>query len=85
MDFDRYPCLRMAFDSGKAGGSMTAVFNAANEVAVSRFVAGEIGFLDIENVIESVIDRHEAVAAPSIEQIDEADGWARELAGKYGK
>lgn len=85
MDFDRFPCLRMAFDCGKAGGSMTAVFNAANEVAVSRFVAGEIGFLDIENVIESVIERHKSVVAPSLEQIDEADGWARRLAGSYGK
>ncbi|TMV52069.1 1-deoxy-D-xylulose-5-phosphate reductoisomerase [Paenibacillus mesophilus] len=85
MDFDRFPCLRMAYECGKTGGTMTAVFNAANEIAVSRFVAGEIGFLEIENVIESVIDRHETVAAPTLEQIVEADGWARRLAGSYGK
>ncbi|TNJ64330.1 1-deoxy-D-xylulose-5-phosphate reductoisomerase [Paenibacillus hemerocallicola] len=85
MDFDRFPCLRMAFDCGKVGGTMTAVFNAANEVAVSRFVAGDIGFLDIEDVIESAIGRHEAAAVPTLEQIEEADGWARRVAAQYGK
>jgi 1-deoxy-D-xylulose-5-phosphate reductoisomerase len=85
MDFDRFPCLRMAFDCGIAGGTMTAVYNAANEVAVSRFVTGEIGFLDIEGVIESAIGRHEAAASPALEQIEEADRWARRVAAEYGK
>lgn len=85
MDFERFPCLRMAYDCGKAGGTMTAVYNAANEVAVSRFVAGEIGFLDIEHVIESAIGKHETAALPTLEQIEEADGWARRIAAQYGK
>ncbi|GAA3406585.1 1-deoxy-D-xylulose-5-phosphate reductoisomerase [Paenibacillus hodogayensis] len=85
MDFERFPCLRMAYESGRAGGSTPAVFNAANEIAVSRFVAGEIEFLDIENTIESVLDLHTTIASPTLEQIGEADAWARQMAGDYGK
>lgn len=85
MDFDRFPCLRMAYESGKIGGSMPAVFNAANEVAVSRFVAGEITFLDIETVIETALEHHDVVASPSLEQLDEVDAWARRTAAGYGK
>ncbi|MDF2657339.1 MAG: dxr [Paenibacillus sp.] len=82
MDFDRFPCLRMAFECGKTGGTMTTVFNAANEVAVARFLAGEITFLGIEEVIESVIGRHQPIRLPALEEIDEADSWARLAAGE---
>ncbi|MDF2962582.1 MAG: 1-deoxy-D-xylulose 5-phosphate reductoisomerase [Paenibacillus sp.] len=80
MDFTRYPCLKMAYDSGKAGGTATTVFNAANEAAVERFLKGEIGFLQIEEIIASVLDRHVIVSAPDLEQITEADSWARHTA-----
>ena len=71
MDFDRYPCLRMAFDSGRAGQSAPTVFNAANEIAVARFLEGQISFLDIERVIESVLNRHQIVDVPDVESIVE--------------
>jgi 1-deoxy-D-xylulose-5-phosphate reductoisomerase len=61
------------------------VFNAANEVAVARFLAGEIEFLAIEDAIESVVDRHVAIAAPSLEQIEDADSWARTAAQQFGR
>ncbi|MCZ8512333.1 1-deoxy-D-xylulose-5-phosphate reductoisomerase [Paenibacillus filicis] len=77
MDLDRYPCLRMAYESGRAGGSVPAVFNAANEVAVERFLKGEIGFLHIEDLIASVLDRHTAVKVPELQHILEIDRWAR--------
>lgn len=80
MDFDRFPCLRMAFDCGKIGGTATTVFNAANEVAVARFLRGEITFLQIENIISSVLDTHQTIALPTLEQIYEQDRLARELA-----
>lgn len=83
MDYDRFRMLQYAYDCGKAGGTMTTVFNAANEVAVARFLAGEIAFMDIEGVVESVISRHTPAAAPSLEQIDEADGWARRKAAEF--
>jgi len=80
MDFERFPCLRMAYECGIAGGSAPTVFNAANEVAVSRFLQGEIGFLDIERVIETVLEAHDPVANPELEQIFDIDAWAREKA-----
>ncbi|ULL17303.1 1-deoxy-D-xylulose-5-phosphate reductoisomerase [Paenibacillus sp. H1-7] len=80
MDFDRFPCLRMAYDSGKAGGTATTVFNAANEVAVDRFLKGEIAFLQIEDIIARTLDKHETAADPDLEQITAADAWARQTA-----
>lgn len=80
MDFERYPCLRMAFDCGRLGKSAPAVFNAANEVAVDRFLQGEIAFLDIERVLETVLERHEIVEINDLESIADADEWARRTA-----
>jgi 1-deoxy-D-xylulose-5-phosphate reductoisomerase len=80
MDFERYPCLRMAFDCGRLGRSAPAVYNAANEIAVDRFLRGEIAFLDIERVLETVLERHEVGEVNDLESIAEADNWARRLA-----
>jgi 1-deoxy-D-xylulose-5-phosphate reductoisomerase len=80
MDYERYPCLRMAFEAGKQGGSVPTVYSAANEVAVARFLAGEITFLQIEEIIERVIQMHQLVALPDLEQISFTDRWAREMA-----
>lgn len=77
MDFSRYPCLRMAFESGRIGGSMPTVYNAANEVAVERFLKREISFLDIERVIEQVMTEHDPVAFPDLPAIFDIDRWAR--------
>ncbi|WP_079910235.1 1-deoxy-D-xylulose-5-phosphate reductoisomerase [Paenibacillus sp. 32352] len=80
MDYVRFPCLKMAFDSGRAGGTTPTVYNAANEVAVERFLKGEIGFLQIEDIIASALERHDPVAHPDLEQITAADTWARQTA-----
>ncbi|RED66064.1 1-deoxy-D-xylulose-5-phosphate reductoisomerase [Cohnella lupini] len=77
MDFDRYPCIRLAYEAGRAGGTSPTVFSAANEIAVARFLQGEISFLAIEAIIEKVLSRHTVVAAPSLEAILETDAWAR--------
>lgn len=77
MDYVRYPALQMAFDSGKAGGSYPTVFNAANEIAVARFLLGEITFLQIEDIIARTLDRHVGIVQPTLEQITEIDNWAR--------
>lgn len=79
-NFARFPCLKMAYEAGRAGGTMPAVLNAANEVAVERFLAGEISFLAIEEVIERVLSAHDCIANPTLEAIEEADRWAREQA-----
>ncbi len=79
-DFDRFPLLRMCFEAGRAGGSMPTVLNAANEVANEMFRAEKIGFLDIEKTVERVMDRHKLTSYPSLDQVLEADAWARETA-----
>lgn len=84
MDFDRYPCLRMAYESGRTGGSMPTVYNAANEVAVERFLKREISFLAIEEVIARVMDKHSPIPGPDLSAILEIDRWAREEARSLG-
>ncbi|MCE5168092.1 1-deoxy-D-xylulose-5-phosphate reductoisomerase [Paenibacillus profundus] len=77
MDYDRYPMVRYACECGIAGGTATTVFNAANEVAVARFLQGAIGFLDIERIVYQMISKHDIIPVPSLEEIQEADGLAR--------
>jgi 1-deoxy-D-xylulose-5-phosphate reductoisomerase len=79
-DLTRYPCLRMAFEAGQAGGTMPTVLNAANEVAVDRFLKGACPFLAIEEIVERTLEAHRPVALPSLEEIEEADRWARAFA-----
>jgi 1-deoxy-D-xylulose-5-phosphate reductoisomerase len=81
-DFVRYPCLQMAYECGKLGGTFPCVLNGANEVAVQRFLCGEIRFLDIEKIIARVIEKHQSVPNPDLEQIFAADQWARKVASE---
>jgi 1-deoxy-D-xylulose-5-phosphate reductoisomerase len=78
-DHAKYPCMGLAYAAGRAGGSMTAVLNAANEQAVALFIDGKIGFLDIPKVIEKTCDRHrnDLMATPSLEDIIAVDRWGR--------
>lgn len=80
MDYERYPALKMAIDCGIAGGTFTTAFNAANEVAVARFLRGEIPFLRIDEIIDEVLQRHHNAADPGLEQIHLCDIASRELA-----
>lgn len=80
MDYERYPLLKLAFDCGKEGGTLPAVLNAANEVAVARFLRGEITFLAIEAIVEQACAAHTPVQNPDLETIMEADAWARSFA-----
>jgi 1-deoxy-D-xylulose-5-phosphate reductoisomerase len=79
-DLDRFPCLRYAYDAGRAGGSMPAVLNAANEVANGLFREERIRFLDIERINASVMERHDLLANPSLDDILSVDAWARTAA-----
>jgi 1-deoxy-D-xylulose-5-phosphate reductoisomerase len=81
-DIGRFPCLRLAMDAGRAGGTMPAAMAAADEIAVERFLAGEIGFLDIPAIIESVLENHDPAADPDLETVLAADAWARNAARK---
>ncbi|MCL1474748.1 1-deoxy-D-xylulose-5-phosphate reductoisomerase [Argonema antarcticum] len=79
-DHQKYPCMQLAYAVGRAGGSMPAVLNAANEQAVALFLEEKIGFLDIPRLIERVCDRHQSDhrTNPSLEDIIAADKWARQ-------
>lgn len=77
-DFERFPCLRLAYHSIQIGETMPAVLNAANEVAVEAFLEGKIKFTDVPILIKMVMDEHEVKPVKTIEDILIADKWARE-------
>jgi len=75
----RFPCLGYAYEALARGGTAPTVLNAANEVAVERFLNREIAFSDIPRAVRTALDLHEPVRDPSLEEILEADRWARAL------
>jgi len=81
-DHDAFPCLSYAYEALEAGGTAPCVLNAANEVAVNSFLDGRIGFTDIPRVIRSALERHETGPASTLEEVLQADRWARAAATK---
>ncbi len=81
-DTSRFPCLDLAFQAIKTGGTMPAVLNAANEIAVARFLRKDIGFMQIPVLIERVMGAYTVKNDYTIDDVLEADSWAREKAMK---
>jgi 1-deoxy-D-xylulose-5-phosphate reductoisomerase len=81
-DTERFPSILLARRAGDTCGTMPAVFNAANEVAVEAFVNRKINFPQITETVRRVMDAHQVVEHPTLEKILEADAWARSEAGK---
>jgi 1-deoxy-D-xylulose-5-phosphate reductoisomerase len=81
-DTERFPAINLARRAGDIGGTLPAVLNAANEVAVERFCRRELGFLGITETVARVMDAHAVVQSPTLEQILDADRWARVEAAK---
>lgn len=79
-DVDRFPCLGLARHAAFVGGSMPAVLNAANEVAVDRFINQKISFADIWRIVERVMNEHNPDQSPDLDAVVEADVWARRKA-----
>jgi len=79
-DLERFPCLAIAQAAARTGGTMPAVLNAANEVAVEAFLGRRLNFASIAGVIESVLQQHEAGPVRSLQDALAADAWARERA-----
>lgn len=77
-DYGRFPCLGLAIEAGKQGGTCPAVLCAADEVAVELFLAGRIRFTDIAGAIERTLEQHRVIAQPTLEEIEVADAWGRE-------
>ena len=76
-DVDRFPCLRLAYNALRTGGTIPAVLNASNEIAVQAFLDGKINLSEIASVNSSVMADHAVVPVASIENILETDKWAR--------
>jgi 1-deoxy-D-xylulose-5-phosphate reductoisomerase len=79
-DLERFPCLNLAYRAGEQGGTLPAVLNAANEVAVAAFLEDRLPFLGIYPIIDQTLNRHSAKTGPDLGQLIEADRWARETA-----
>jgi len=79
-DLARFPGLHLAYEAGKAGGTMPVVYNAANEIAVEYFLKGLLGFTDIPVLLEKVMNKHTPAGILTIEEIIGADEWARTIA-----
>jgi 1-deoxy-D-xylulose-5-phosphate reductoisomerase len=82
-DLETFGCLNLALQAGRAGGTAPAALNAANEVAVATFLAGECGFLDIESAVASVLDATDVEPLRSVEQIEAVDARSRGIAAEW--
>lgn len=80
LDRERFPAFGLGVEAGRAGGTAPAVFNAANEIAVAAFLAGELPFPGIAELIERVLAAHDPVGVDDVGTVIEADSWARDLA-----
>jgi len=79
MDLKRFRCLDFAYHAGKEGGTMPTVLNAANEAAVAAFLQGKIRFLQIEDLIEQALNKHQVIENPSLALIEEVDKETRQF------
>jgi 1-deoxy-D-xylulose-5-phosphate reductoisomerase len=79
-DIERFPAIELARRAGEIGGTLPAVLNAANEIAVEAFVNRKINFPQITETVRRTMDAHKTVSHPTLEQILEADSWARRAA-----
>jgi len=80
VDYNKFPCLKLAMDAGKSGGTYPAVLCAADEVVVELFLNHRINFTDIAKIVQKTLEQHRNTPQPSLEEILAADAWAREYA-----
>ncbi len=85
VDQQKYPCLALAYRAGRLGGTYPTVLNAANEEAVAQFLANQLGFKQIAELIDAALQAHSARPRPSLEEVIEADMWARNFAGSWSR
>jgi 1-deoxy-D-xylulose-5-phosphate reductoisomerase len=78
-DMDNFPCLGLAIEVGKKGGTCPAVLCAADEAAVDLFLAGRLKFTDIPRLVSQALELYTGTKHPSIEEIIEADRWGRDM------
>ena len=84
-DLDRFPCLKLAIEAGRKGGTYPSALCAADEVAINLFLAGTIKFTGITQLVQQVLAEHKTVTYPSMEDILAADAWARQTVSRLAK
>jgi 1-deoxy-D-xylulose-5-phosphate reductoisomerase len=84
-DANAFPCLRLAYRALEAARSLPVVLNAANEIAVSRFLEGRIGFTAIPMVVERTMDAHQPVEIGTINEVRAVDAWARRYSREFAR
>jgi 1-deoxy-D-xylulose-5-phosphate reductoisomerase len=80
VDYNHFPCLTLALESGKKGGTYPSVLCAADEIAVEQFLSGQIKFTSISEIIAETLNSHQSIHNPNLEEIIAADDWARKTA-----
>ncbi|MGQ9546456.1 MAG: 1-deoxy-D-xylulose-5-phosphate reductoisomerase [Dehalococcoidia bacterium] len=83
VDYDKFPCPKLAWEVGKSGGTLPAVLCAADEVAVELFLSHKVSFTDIPKIVQKTLEQHQNISQPSLEEILAADSWAREYARRF--
>ncbi len=82
-DLNRFPCLEMAYEAGKNGGTYPAALNAVNEEAVYAFLKGKIKLTDIAKIVSKALEQHENIPDPSFKDIMEVDKYSRKIVSEY--
>ena len=80
VDFDKFPCLSLAYTAADVGGTLPVVLSSADEIVVAAFLNADIGFMDIPAILGRVMDQHVVTAEPTLSDILEADQWAKATA-----
>tara|TARA_B100000676_G_scaffold23767_1_gene21215 strand:- start:587 stop:1741 length:1155 start_codon:yes stop_codon:yes gene_type:complete len=82
-DFNKFPCMRLAFDALEQEGTAPALLNVVNEYSVYRFLNNEISFIEIPQLIERALDEHDFIKEPSIDDVLNIEIWAQEFVKSY--
>ncbi len=77
VDKDKFPCISLAYTAAEVGGTLPVVLSSADEVVVNAFLDERIGFMDIPSILQCVMDRHDVISKPSLEDILEVDKWTK--------
>ena len=77
VDRDKFPCVSLAYTAAEVGGTLPVVLSSADEVVVKAFLDEHIGFMDIPNIIQCVMEKHDVIADPTLDDILEIDKWAK--------
>ena len=79
VDKEKFPCISLAYTAAEVGGTLPVVLSSADEIVVDAFLKESIGFMDIPTILQCVMDKHDVIANPSLEDILEVDRWAKSM------